>query len=49
MVYSLRQNKLVWAGQSRTTNPRDVDAFVRKLAAATAKELQKQGLLQPAR
>jgi hypothetical protein len=45
LVYSLRQNKLVWAGQSRTTNPRDVQAFVRKLSAATAQELQRQGLL----
>jgi hypothetical protein len=46
LVYSLKQNKLVWGGQSRTTNPEDVDQLVRKLAAAAAKELQKQGLIQ---
>jgi hypothetical protein len=45
LVYSLRQNKLVWAGQSRTTNPMDVEALVRKLSAAAAMELQRQGLL----
>jgi hypothetical protein len=45
LVYSLKQNKLVWAGQSRTTNPKNVDQLVRKLAAAAAKELQEQGLV----
>jgi len=45
LVYSLKQNKLVWAGQSRTTNPKNVDQLVRKLAAAAAKELEKQGLI----
>lgn len=45
LVYSLKQNKLVWGGQSRTTNPDDVDQLVRKLAAAAAKELEKQGLI----
>ncbi len=32
LVYSLRQNKLVWAGESRTTNPTNVDAFVHSRA-----------------
>jgi hypothetical protein len=45
LVYSLKQNKLVWAGQSRTTNPSNVEALVKKLAGATASELQKQGLI----
>ena len=45
LVYSLRQNKLVWAGRSQTTNPSDVAALVKKLSAAAAKELQRQGLL----
>ncbi|HEU4624529.1 MAG TPA: hypothetical protein VFS52_07200 [Steroidobacteraceae bacterium] len=45
-VYSLRQNKLVWSGQSKTTNPEDVDTEVRKLASATAAQLQKEGLLR---
>jgi hypothetical protein len=46
LVYSLRQNKLVWAGQSKLHNPDDVVTEVRKLSAAVAKELQRQGLLK---
>jgi hypothetical protein len=45
LVYSLKQNKLVWGGQSRTTNPQDVDELVSELAAAVAEELEKQGLI----
>jgi hypothetical protein len=45
LVYSLKQNKLVWGGQSRTTNPKNVDQLVTKLATAAAKELEKQGLI----
>ena len=45
LVYSLKQNKLVWGGQSRTTNPKNVDQLVKKLAAAAAKELETLGLI----
>jgi hypothetical protein len=45
MVYSLKQNALVWAGVSHTTEPTKVDEFVIQLAAATVKELGGQGLL----
>jgi hypothetical protein len=45
LIYSFRQNKLVWAAQSRTTNPRDVEKVVHNLATEVAKELQKQGLI----
>lgn len=48
LVYSLKQNKLVWGGQSRTTNPKNVDQLVKKLAAAAAKELETQGLITAA-
>jgi hypothetical protein len=48
LVYSLKQNKLVWGGQSNTTNPSNVDGFVREVATAAAKELRKQGLIGPA-
>jgi hypothetical protein len=46
LVYSLRQNKLVWAGQSKTTNPKNLDELIKQLSAAVAAELKKQGLLQ---
>lgn len=48
LVYSLKQNKLIWGGQSQTTNPSNVDGFVREIAAAAAKELRKKGLIGPA-
>ena len=45
LVYSLKQNKLIWAGQSKTTNPSKVDAFVKELSKAATKEMKKAGLL----
>jgi len=45
LVYSMKQNKLVWAGQSKTTNPSKIDAFVKEIADAVAKEMKKQGLI----
>jgi hypothetical protein len=46
LVYSMPQNKLIWAGQSNTTNPSKVDAFVRELATAARREMVKAGLLK---
>jgi hypothetical protein len=45
LVYSLDQNKLVWGGQSETTNPDNVDELVKDLSAAVTEELQKEGLI----
>lgn len=45
LVYDLRQNKLVWAGQTKTMNPQDVERFVTELATAVSKELRAQGLV----
>jgi hypothetical protein len=45
LVYSLKQNKLIWAGQSKTTNPSKIDAFVKEVAAGAGKEMKKAGLL----
>lgn len=45
LIYSLKQNKLVWGAQSRSTNPKNVDQLVKTLATAAAKELEKQGLI----
>jgi hypothetical protein len=46
LVYSLAQDKLVWAAQSETTNPSKVGPFVKELTAKAAAELKKQGLIQ---
>jgi hypothetical protein len=45
-VYSLEQNKLVWAAQSRSTDPDTVTELIEELSAAIATELQKEGLIQ---
>lgn len=47
LVYSLRQNKLVWGGQSTSTNPPSVDRLVHDTATKVVKELGRQGLLSP--
>lgn len=45
LIYDLRSNKLVWAGQSKTMNPQDVEGTVNELAKAVGKELRAAGLL----
>ena len=45
VIYDLRQNKLVWAGQTKTTNPSDVEGFVTELATAISKELRESGMV----
>ena len=45
LLYSLPQNKLLWGGQSKTTNPENVDELVSEVATAAAKELQYDGVI----
>jgi hypothetical protein len=46
LVYSLEQDKLVWAGRSETTNPSKVGPFIQELTAKAASEMKKLGLIQ---
>jgi len=46
LVYSLEQDKLVWAARSETTNPEKVGPFIKELTARAAAEMKKQGLIQ---
>ena len=46
LVYSLEQDKLVWAARSQSTNPSKVGDFVKELTAKAAGEMKKQGLIQ---
>lgn len=46
-LYSLPQDKLLWASTSRTANPSNIDTLVNEVADATAKEMKKQGFLAP--
>lgn len=45
LVYSVAEDKLLWAGVSGTTNPSNVDAFVKEIVDEAAKEMRKSGLL----
>jgi hypothetical protein len=45
LVYSLPQDKLVWASQSQTMNPSQVGPFIRELSTKVGTEMEKQGLL----
>ena len=48
LVYSLTQNKLVWAGQSKTTNPANLNRLIENTAEQVADELVRQGLITKA-
>ena len=45
LVYSLEQDKLVWAAQSQTTNPSKVGPFIKELVAKAADQMKKEGLV----
>jgi hypothetical protein len=45
MVYSVREDRLLWSGLSKTTQPNDLEKFVNGLSDAAAKEMKKSGLL----
>ncbi len=45
LVYSRVHNKLIWAGQSETTNPSTIDAFVHELVAEATKRMRKDGVI----
>jgi hypothetical protein len=45
LVYSVTQDKLLWAGRSKTTNPSNVSKLVKDLATAAAQEMRKSGFI----
>jgi hypothetical protein len=45
LIYDLRRNELVWAGQTKTMNPRDIEGTVNELAKAVSRELRASGLV----
>jgi hypothetical protein len=44
LFYSLKQNRLVWSGRSRTTNPSKVDSLVHELVKEASREMNKAGV-----
>jgi hypothetical protein len=47
LVYDLKQDKLLWAATSSTTNPKRVDSLIRELVGKVASEIKKQGVIRP--
>ena len=45
LVYSLDRDELVWAGVSRSVDPKQIDPFIHELAEAVAAQMEKVGLL----
>ncbi len=46
LIYSIDQDKLLWAGTSATVNPKEVDKAIKQLASAVANEVRKAGLVK---
>jgi hypothetical protein len=45
LLYSLEQDKLIWAGISETLNPKDLDSGVRKVARKAVNRMDREGVL----
>jgi hypothetical protein len=43
--FDLKQNKLVWAGQSETTNPDRLDQFMRELVKTVGDDMRRKGVI----
>ena len=46
LVYSVDQDKLLWAGRSETTNPKNVPKFINELVEEAGKQIRKAGLVK---
>jgi hypothetical protein len=46
LIFSMPEDRLVWVGTSQTTNPSNVNNFVRELSGVAARELRRAGLIQ---
>jgi len=45
MVYDLSKGAPVWAGASRTTDPKNVQTYIKRLVSDVAKRLERDGLI----
>ena len=46
LLYSVEEDKLLWAGLSKTTNPENIPKFINQLVSAVGKEIRKTGLVE---
>ena len=49
LVYAVKADQLVWSGMSVTTNPNDISASAGELVRVAVNEMQKSGVLAPAK
>jgi len=48
LVFSVPQNKLLWAGVTESTNPKDANTVIKDIVKESVKEMKKQGLMRTA-
>ena len=46
LLYSVIEDKLLWAGLSKTTNPENIPKFINELVNEAGKEIRKTGLVE---
>jgi hypothetical protein len=46
LIFSVPLNKLLWAGVTETTNPKDAAGAIKDIVAACVKEMTKEGLIR---
>jgi hypothetical protein len=46
LIFSVPQNKLLWAGVTESTNPKDAPRIIKDIVTGTVKEMTKQGLIR---
>ncbi len=46
LLYSVEEDKLLWAGLSKTTNPENIPKFINQVVGAAGKEIRKTGLVE---
>jgi hypothetical protein len=46
LIFSVSKNKLLWAGVSETTNPKNAGALIKDLVKETIKEMRKEKLIR---
>jgi hypothetical protein len=49
LIYSLKDDKLVWYGESTSVNPQDIQQTISELAVSVKNQLVEDGLLDPVR
>jgi hypothetical protein len=47
LMYDVSTGSPIWAGVSRTTDPKDVQSYVKSLAIDIVKQLEKDGVVRP--